>query len=1072
MSDSKEEEVKDPLSKAISGLKLREIGPAVMGGRIIDIAVHPTKRSTWYVAVGSGGVWKTTNAGTTWTPIFDKQPSYSIGCVTLDPSNPAVVWVGTGENVSGRHVGWGSGVYRSLNGGASWEQMGLTQSEHIGKILVDPRDGNVVYVAAEGALWSSGGERGVFKTTDGGQNWEAVLEIDEHTGVTDIVFDPTNPDLIIAAAYQRRRHIYAFLGGGPGSGIYKTTDGGSSWRKMTEGLPQGDMGKIGLATTPANPNVVYATIEANAEEKGFYRSTNKGESWEKRNSYTSGGTGPHYYQVIAASPTNADLVYQMDVFIHVTRNGGKTMARLEDAKGKHSDNHAIWIDPDDGDHLIVGCDGGLYESFDDGKTYRHVPNLPIAQFYRTAVDNSLPFYHILGGAQDLGTLFGPSRTTHIEGVRSQDWWVPMGADGYHVAFDPEEPEIMYVEWQQGNLLRYDRRDDELVDIKPLPGPNEPPERWNWDAPIIISPHNRKRLYYASYRVWMSPDQGNSWETISPDLTQNLNRYELPFIERVWSVNDLIDNGAMSQYSTITNLSESPLVEGLIYAATDDGLIQVRDPESGGWQKAAVLPELPENSFIQCVEASLHAADTVFAIGDAHKIGDYAPYIYESRDRGQTWTSIRGNLPDGTILWALQQDHEAADLLFIAAEYGLYVSLNRGENWHKLNGNVPTIAFRDLKIQRRESDLVGASFGRGFFVLDDYSALRGIASGAVEEKGALFPVRDAWWYIPQVPMQSRGQPTLGNTAFKGPNPDFGALITYHIKDEPKSSKKVRRDAEKELRKESQDTPFPGVDRLRQEALEADPQVLFIIRSADGQAVRQLTGTTSAGLHRISWDLRSSPTDPIQLKKPDFQFPWESDPQGPLVPPGRYTVEMVWLGVDGHEQIGEPQGFEVKALPTTGDQAVYLDATQFQSETAGLIRELRGVAREVDRAENRLKHLRAALTETPAAPLTYYEEIDQLTASLASLKLALLRDEVLNKLNEASRMSVLARVGRIAWMHWGTRQRPTETQRQSFETAKGAYTALKGELTQLLDVDLPTLEAALSDLGAPWTPDRKL
>ena len=434
----------DAMAKAVAGLKLRSIGPALMGGRIADIAVSPNDGSNWYVAVGSGGLWKTTNAGISWKPVFDDQASYSIGSVTIDPNNPDVVWVGTGENVSGRHVGWGDGVYRSRDGGGTWQSIGLEKSQHIGKILIDPRNSDVLFVAAEGPLWSSGGERGLYKTEDDGKTWRAVLEIDANTGVTDVEFDPSDPDVLYAAAYQRRRHTWSLLAGGPKSGIYKSTDNGETWRRIEKGLPKGDMGKIGLAVTPANPEIVYATIEAGAKEKGFYRSLDKGESWEQRNSYTSGGTGPHYYQEIEASPENPDLVYQMDVFLHVTRDGGKTFHYLGTGREKHSDNHALWIDPNDGGHLIGGTDAGLYETFDEGTTWRHFPNLPISQFYKLSLDNTEPFYNIVGGAQDLGTLIGPSRTMNTEGVRNRDWYVPLGADGYDTAFDPDDPNIVYM----------------------------------------------------------------------------------------------------------------------------------------------------------------------------------------------------------------------------------------------------------------------------------------------------------------------------------------------------------------------------------------------------------------------------------------------------------------------------------------------------------------------------------------------------------------------------------------------------------------------------------------------------
>jgi len=412
------------ITTAANGLELRSIGPALMGGRIADIAVDPKNKSTWYVAAGSGNLWKTINNGITWKPVFDKQKSYSIGTVSIDPNNSETVWVGTGENVSGRHVGWGDGVYKSMNGGKTWKQMGLPKSEHIGKIIIDPRDSDVVLVAAEGPLWSPGGERGVFRTEDDGATWQQVLNIDKNTGVTDVEFHPTDPDVIYAAAYQRQRKVWSLMGGGPNSGIYKSTDNGATWRKVSMGLPKGDMGKIGLAVTPANPSLVYATIEANKEEKGFYRSTDAGESWTKHNSYISGGTGPHYYQEIEASPQNPDLVYQMDVFLHITKDGGKTFNYLGNGREKHSDNHALWIDPDNDKHLIAGSDAGLYESFDQGVKWRNFPNLPLSQFYKLGLDNAEPFYNIIGGAQDLGTLIGPSRTTNVEGIRNQDWMCP------------------------------------------------------------------------------------------------------------------------------------------------------------------------------------------------------------------------------------------------------------------------------------------------------------------------------------------------------------------------------------------------------------------------------------------------------------------------------------------------------------------------------------------------------------------------------------------------------------------------------------------------------------------------
>ncbi len=1062
----------DVIADAVGSLRLRGIGPALMGGRIADIAVHPDDRSTWYVAVGSGGLWKTTNAGITWDPVFDDQRSYSIGVVTLDPRNPATVWVGTGENVSGRHVGWGDGVYRSRDGGASWQRMGLETSEHIGKILVDPRDGDVVLVAAEGPLWSAGGERGVYKTVDGGDTWSAVLEIDENTGVTDLEYDPSNPDIVYAAAYQRRRHIWAFLGGGPSSGIYKSTDAGDTWRQVTEGLPRGDVGKIGLAVTAADPDLVYATIEADAEARGFYRSADRGESWERRSTYISGGTGPHYYQEIEASPQDPRLVYQMDVFIQVTRDAGVSFDYLGTGREKHSDNHALWIDPDDGRHLLAGTDAGLYETFDQGVTWRHFPNLPISQFYKLALSNSEPFYDILGGAQDLGTLHGPSRTLNVEGVRNRDWYVPMGADGYGVAIAPDDADTLYLMTQEGNLSRTDRRSDESLSIRPLPDAGDPPERWNWDSPILISPHDPQRLYFASQRLWRSDDRGDSWVPVSGDLTRDRDRYELELMGRVWSVDALYDNGAMSKYATLTAVSESPVVEGLLYVGTDDGLIQVSEDGGASWRRAATLPELPELSFINDVEASQHDADVVFVVADAHKTGDFSPNIFVSRDRGQSWQLIVGDLPAETIVWAIQQDHVVPDLLFIAAEYGIHASLNGGDNWVQLTRGVPTIAFRDLKLHRRDNDLVAASFGRGFYVLDDYTPLREIAAGALDGDSRVFPVRDAWWYIPSVPGQARGRPTQGSTAYVAANPPFGATFTYFLADAPITERESRRAAERELREGDDDVPFPGYESLRLEAVESDPKLLLVVRDARGQAVRWIEGSTSPGVHRLTWDLRRPPPDPIELRVPGFTPPWASPPRGPLAPPGRYSVEMLMVSVDGLQSLGSSRTFDVRPVPNTVPQTDLVAVAEFQRQANDLMRRSAGAGAEMRRANERLRHMRVALVETPRADPGLFARMDQLAMRLLDLQMRLSGDPARQRLSQSRVPSIRGRIGQVIGGHWDTRQTPTATQRRSLELAAESFEGLVRDLSELLEADLARLEADLAAAGASWTPGRQL
>lgn len=1061
----------ESISDAVEGLHFRPIGPALMGGRIADIAVSDEDSSIWFIAVGSGGVWKTINRGITWNPVFEKESSYSIGSITIDPNNSQVVWVGTGENVSGRHVGWGDGVYKSTNGGTTWEQMGLSKSDHIGKILVDPRNSDVVFVAAEGPLWSSGGERGVFKTVDGGKTWNSVLQIDENTGITDIEFDPTNPDIVYAAAYQRRRHVWALLSGGPKSGIYKSTDNGENWTRKSTGLPKGDMGKIGLAVTRANPDLVYATIEADNTEKGFYRSEDKGESWKQVNGYISGGTGPHYYQEIEVSQTNPDLIYQMDVFIRVSRDGGKSFKVLGTGREKHSDNHALWIDPNNGKHLLAGTDGGLYETFDEGITWRHFPNLPISQFYKLSLDSSEPYYNIVGGAQDLGTLIGPSRTMNVEGVRNRDWYVPLGADGYDNAFDPKDPNIVYMEIQEGNLHRYNRKTEEGMDIQPQGAIGEAADRWNWDSPILISPHNNRTLYYGSQRVWQSLDQGNSWEAISSDLTTNQNRYELEMMGKVWSVDALYDNGAMSKYATLTSISESPKQEGLLYTGSDDGLIHISEDGGVNWRRSGTLPKVPEFSFINDIEASHHNSDVVFASADAHKLGDYKPYLFMSTDRGRSWKSIVGDLPKETIVWVVKQDPIEPNLLFIGTEYGIYFSPNKGTNWIQLKSGLPTIPFRDIELHPKEHDLVGASFGRGFFVLDDYSPLRELVNTIKDGGNKLFSVRDTWWYVPNTPMQAKGMPTLGSTSFATENPPFGAIFTYLITDVPKTRKNSRLEKEKSLSTRNISIPFPGWEELEEEERQDEANVLLLVSDNEGKPVRWIKGSNKNGLHRTNWDLRLSPPDPIDLTVPDFRPPWAGEDKGPLVVPGKYSVQLYVL-FDGDLQTqGNPQSFEVTFLGNIDGGIDFIASMQFQKRTAELSRQIAIVGQKIGEYREQLRYIKEALLKTPMAKESHFDKLKELEEGLRTLVIKLYGNRAKQSKEESIAPSIRSRAGQVAGAHWETTQEPTQTQRTNIELATGEFRDFQESL-QSYSQSMESFEKDLETIKAPYTPNRKM
>jgi photosystem II stability/assembly factor-like uncharacterized protein len=1051
-------------AKTFAGLKFRGIGPALMSGRIADIAVHPNRQSTWYVAVGSGGVWKTVNAGTSWNPIFDKQPSYSIGCVTIDPKNPAVVWIGTGENVSGRHVGYGDGIYRSLDGGESWNQMGLQHSEHISKILISPKDSRIIFAAAEGPLWNPGGERGVYRSTDSGASWEQVLKISEDTGFTDLEFSPRDPEVLYAAAYQRRRSVALFLGGGPESGIYKSSDGGDNWRKVTKGLPKGDMGKIGLAVSTVDPSHVYATIEATPEEKGFYRSTDGGESWEKRSDYVSGGTGEHYYQEIYASPHKLGLVYQMDVRIHVSEDGGKTFVQLGEPH-KHSDNHALVFDPKDPEYLLVGSDGGIYETWDHGRSWKFAANLPVTQFYKLGLDNDYPFYNIVGGTQDNSTQLGPSRTLNRHGIRNEDWILTLGGDGHGCQIDPEDPNIVYSEMQVGRLSRLDKATEERLDIQPQPGPNDPPERWNWDAPILISPHLHTRLYFGSQRLWRSDDRGDSWTAISPDLTRNQNRYELKIAGRVWTVDAVFDHSAMSFFNTTTSISESPIVEGLIFVGTDDGLIQITENGGKDWRRVDSLPGVPELFYVNEVKASVHDSDTVFVAVDNHKTGDYRPYLFKSIDRGRTWESISGDLPERHLVWSVVQDHVLPDLLFAGTEFGIFFTSNAGQNWIKLTGGVPTISFRDLEIQRRDEDLVGASFGRGFYILDDYSPLREVNESLLEESVHLFPVRKALLYVPRSPLGESEKASQGAAYFGAPNPPFGAIITYYLAESLNTSKEKRREKEKEVRKAGGDVTFPGWKALQEERRELKPQVVLTVSDPDGKVVRRIMGPATKGFHRVAWDLKYPAVEPVVragAARPEGSY---------LVLPGVYTVNLSRL-VNGVEtEFNGSQTFEVVALGgSTLQKQDPSEVLDFQRETGELLRRALGAQVAIRDASERLQRIRKALILTPSALDDLLGRTRQLETELSNLRDLLEGDPERKSLSEPASPGIIGRLRQIVGGHWSSTYGPTQTHRMNYEIALRAFEDLRARLEPLVEQELVRIERDLEAVRAPYTSGR--
>jgi photosystem II stability/assembly factor-like uncharacterized protein len=1092
-------------SDTFSGLQFRSIGPGVASGRVISLAVNPRNKNEYYVGVASGGVWKTVNSGTTWTPVFDGEGSYSIGWVTLDPNDPTVVWVGTGESNSQRSVGYGDGIYRSDDGGKSWKNMGLKKSEHIGRIAIDPRDSKVVYVAAEGPLWGSGGDRGLYKSIDGGKTWKSALTISENTGVVDVTLDPANPDIIYAAAYQRRRHVFTLIDGGPESAIYRSTDAGATWNKLKSGLPSVDLGRIGLSISPADPNVVYATIEAADEKGGVFRSLDKGATWERRNEFNSGAM---YYGQIIADPKNVDRIIVMSVQLRESLDGGKTLHTINE-KYHHGDNHAIWIDPDNTRHCILGSDGGVYESFDGFATWLYKVNLPTLQFYDVAVDNAAPFYNVYGGTQDYFSWGGPSRTRSAHGIVNSDWYTVTGGDGFHAAVDPEDPNTVYAESQYGVLVRYDRKTGEELLIQPQPGKGEPPLRWNWDSPLIVSPHSHTRLYFAANKLFRSDDRGDTWRAVSADLSRQIDRNKLPVMGKVWGPDAVAKNQSTSFYGNIVALSESPVKEGLIYVGTDDGLIQVTQDGGATWTKYDKFTGVPAMAYVSRLAASRFDANTVYATFENHKYSDFKPYVMKSTDAGKSWASITGNLPENGPALAFAEDTVDPNLLFVGTEFGAFFTRDDNKpdakKWIQMKGGLPTIAIKDIVIQKRENDLVLATFGRGFYILDDINPLRKSSSETLQQAAATFPVKDALMYIERRPLGGPGKGYQGDAYFAAPNPPFGATLTYYLKDKIKTLKEQRQTAEKDASKKEaakKDTagkdapetdtkdkytakkdadndkgpyaslPYPTNDALRAEAEELKPEVYFVIYDESGAAIRRVAGDTGEGFHRTTWDLRyATQSLPAAADgEGDEDFPG-STTSGPLVFPGKYSVRVFKKVNEQTSEIGTPQTFTVtvEGVAAMSPQD-FTTQREFMRKTARLYRAVSGALSTATDLQSRIKSLRSALHEVPAVEDKLGPEADAIDKQNTEILRTLRGDIALAARNENIAPAINDRVTGIMEGERFSLAKPTQTHTQDYAIASEEFATLQAKLKTLMQVDLAKLEQEIEAAGAPWTPGR--
>jgi photosystem II stability/assembly factor-like uncharacterized protein len=839
-----------------AGLTFRNIGPATMGGRVDDLAVLESNPAVFYVGTATGGLWKTTNNGTTWEVLFDDLDDVvSIGDIAIAPNDPNTVWVGSGENNNRQSQSWGNGVYKSTDGGKTFKNMGLATSKIIARVIVDPVDHEVVYVAALGSLWGRGGDRGVYKTVDGGVTWQRVLFVDDDSGATELVMDPSNNKVLYAAMYQRRRATWGFNGGGPGSGIFKSSDAGRTWTKLTNGIPSGALGRIGMDVYRANPNVVYARIE-HETESGTYRSDDAGMSWRKMSNVNP---RPMYFSQIRIDPMSDARIYVLGVQIHISDDGGKTF--IENG-ALHSDHHAMWINPANPNHIIDGNDGGVGISYDRGKTWEGIYNMDLGQFYHVTYDMQTP-YNVYGGLQDNYSWGGPSAVRSRLGIANDDWRSIQGGDGFEAQVDPKDPRTIYAESQDGNIVRVDRVSNERKAIRPVAARGEPPLRWNWNTPILISPHDSNTVYVGANKLFKTTDRGQTWTAISPDLTGNTDRETLSLMGVVGKDVKIAKNDGVQSYGNIVQLVESPKQAGVLYAGTDDGVVHMTRDGGKTWTNiTSRFPGVPKNAYVSRLSASSHEVNVVYASFDNHRNDDYGTYVYASVDGGNNFRSIGEGIPKGHTVTAMAEDPKNPAVLYSGTEFGLFVSPDRGGRWMRLKSNLPSVPIHEIVFHPRDNDMIVATHGRSIWILDDATPLQQFTE-AIKADASLFDIRAATQFN-----QANDRGFVTDKPFFGKNPIYGAAISYYL---------ARESANVALR----------------------------IRDGSGTQVRELTGNDlqnarKAGVNRVNWDLRHPPLPP----QPGQQGGGGGGGggfgggglNGPNVIPGEYRVTLVVDGKD--------------------------------------------------------------------------------------------------------------------------------------------------------------------------------
>ena len=1023
------------LSSTLAKLEWRNIGPAFTSGRIADIVAVETDPDTIYVATATGGVWKSTNRGSTWKELFKDRGTASLGAIAVAPSNPNIVWLGSGEAQSWRSTSWGNGVYKSEDAGKTWELMGLEETQHTGKIVIHPEDPDIVYVAGMGALWGSNEERGLFKTTDGGRTWEKVLYISELTGVSDLAMDPRDSDLLYAAAWQRARRNWSSLFGGPEGSLYRSTNGGESWVELTNGLPEGDVGRIGLSICRSQPDTIYATIQAREHGTGLYRSDDRGASWERRNEIAASSK-------VRCDPKNPERVYLLRNGDSVSEDGGRTLSRNYAGPGVHVDQQAMWIDPNDPEHIIIGNDGGVYLTDDRAESWEFVENLPVTQYYTVGVDLQEPFYYVYGGTQDNNSMGGPSGTRYTDGIANEDWYVTTGGDGFYVRIDPEEPTIVYTESQYGRLVRFDTVTGERRLIQPA-HPEDDKYRWNWSSPVHISYYDNETLYFSANVVFKSPDRGDTWEVISSDLTRRISHFDLPLQGEVQPLDAIGLHRGTSDYGNITTFSESPLQQGLLVVGTDDGLIQVTRDDGGTWVPAEIPPTVPEMTRVSRTFWSQHDEGTLYATFDGHKDNNFLPYLYKSNDYGSTWSNITGDLPEFGSTRVLVEHPRNPNLLFVGTEFRVLVSINGGGRWLSLKNNMPTVPVHDMVIQPQKNDLVIGTHGRGFWILDDITILEELSEEVLASEVHLASVRPAM----QMHKFNRGRGSMGHTHYTAPNPPDGAILTYYI---------------------NPGLMEVGGDNEDRAASGKAPKVDVDILDSDGRLVRRLEApqvASGTGVQRLVWDLRHPLS--IELGPEERTSFLLRNLKGPYVLPGVYQVRL---------RVGQQQ--QTRSVEVHGDVAIEISAADRRvwHNTLVALNDMMAASRAVlstsRQVEERLGVIRGALTAHGEVTESIEAAVKEIDDEVEEILQEMVGEEEAGGAQQRGAPPLNEQIQRLYVRVEATTALPTADQRRLTRRSHERLGQQIGRIEGLVIRKLPALERQLDAAGIRWTPGRHI